>query len=69
MIDSLPGIAVPTLVLAGEHDEPFLAATDYMASRIPGARKVILEEAGHNANVDQPEAFNTALRDFLATFC
>jgi pimeloyl-ACP methyl ester carboxylesterase len=64
-----PAIAVPTLVLVGEHDERFLAPTDYMADRIPGASKVILEGAGHNANVDQPEAFNAALRDFLASFC
>jgi pimeloyl-ACP methyl ester carboxylesterase len=69
VIDSLPTIAVPTLVLVGEHDERFLAPTDYMADRIPGASKVILEGAGHNANVDQPEAFNAALRDFLASFC
>ena len=69
VIDSLPGIAVPTLVLVGEHDERFLDPSDYMAARIPGATKVILAGAGHNANVDQPDAFNAALRDFLSTFC
>ncbi len=69
VIDSLPGISVPTLVLVGEHDERFLAPTHYMADRIPGATKVILEGAGHNANVDQPEAFNAAFREFLSGFC
>jgi pimeloyl-ACP methyl ester carboxylesterase len=64
-IDSLPSIKVPTLVLAGAKDEPFLAATDYMASKIPGATKVVIPEAGHAANLDQPEAFNRAVLAFL----
>jgi pimeloyl-ACP methyl ester carboxylesterase len=64
-IESLPSIKVPTLVLAGENDAPFLAATDYMAAKIPGAEKVILKNAGHAANIDQPEAFNAAVRRFL----
>jgi pimeloyl-ACP methyl ester carboxylesterase len=65
--ESLPGIRVPTLVLAGERDEPFLAATDYMAARVPNATKVIIPEAGHAANVEQPQAFNRAVRSFLAS--
>ena len=65
VIDSLPGISVPTLVLVGADDTPFLAASSYMSERIPGARKVILENAGHVANIDQPEQFNKAVEDFL----
>jgi pimeloyl-ACP methyl ester carboxylesterase len=42
-----------------------LAATDYMASKIPGAAKVIIPDAGHAANIDQPEAFNRAVLEFL----
>lgn len=66
VIESLPSIAVPTLVLAGDRDEPFLGATDYMAAKIPGATKVVLADAGHAANIDQPEAFDRAVVDFLA---
>ena len=65
VIDSLPSIRVPTLVLSGAEDQPFLASTDYMAAKIPGAEKVILKGAGHAANIDQPEAFNAAVRAFL----
>lgn len=65
IIDSLPNIAVPTLIVVGERDEPFLAASDYMAARIPGARKVVIPAAGHAANIDQPEAFNQAVLGFL----
>ncbi|MEC9347775.1 MAG: alpha/beta hydrolase [Pseudomonadota bacterium] len=64
-INSLPGIAVPALVVVGDRDEPFLAASDYMASRIPNARKVVIRDAGHAANVDQPEQFNAAVIAFL----
>jgi pimeloyl-ACP methyl ester carboxylesterase len=65
VIEHLPRIDVPTLVLAGEKDTPFLAATDYMARKIPGARKVIVEGAGHASNIDRPDAFNAAVRSFL----
>lgn len=64
---SLPSIRVPTLVLAGGRDEPFLAATDYMAAKIPDATKVLIPGAGHAANIEQPQAFNRAVRSFLST--
>jgi pimeloyl-ACP methyl ester carboxylesterase len=66
VIDSLPTIAVPTLVLVGDDDRPFLAPADYMAAKIPGAVKVVLEGAGHVASADQPDAFNRAVLEFLA---
>jgi len=66
VIDSLPDIAVPTLVLVGADDTAFLAASDYMATKIPGAEKVVLPDAGHAANLDQPAAFNRAVLGFLA---
>jgi pimeloyl-ACP methyl ester carboxylesterase len=65
VIESLPTIAVPAIVIVGADDTPFLAASDYMATKIPGAKKVVIEGAGHSANIDQPEAFNAALLGFL----
>jgi pimeloyl-ACP methyl ester carboxylesterase len=65
VISSLGGIAVPTLVLVGENDGPFLAAADYMASKIPSATKVVVSDAGHAANLDQPQQFNRAVEGFL----
>ena len=67
VIHSLPDIKVPALVLVGSRDTPFLAATDYMAAKISGSTKVVIPDAGHAANIDQPEAFNTAVLAFLAT--
>jgi pimeloyl-ACP methyl ester carboxylesterase len=66
VINSLESIKVPTLVLVGAKDDPFLAATDYMAGKIPGATKVVIPDAGHAANIDQPEAFNQAVLKFLS---
>jgi pimeloyl-ACP methyl ester carboxylesterase len=65
ILDSLPSIDVPTLVIVGEHDKPFLAAADYMAGKIPGATKVVIRNAGHASNIDQPDAFNAAVTSFL----
>jgi pimeloyl-ACP methyl ester carboxylesterase len=65
IMESLPTVAVPTLVVVGAEDTPFLAAADVMVAKIPGATKVVIEGAGHASNVDQPEAFNQAVNDFL----
>ena len=66
VISGLPDISVPTLVLVGGDDKPFLAATDYMASKIPSSTKAVIDGAGHAANVDRPEAFNDAVDAFLS---
>jgi pimeloyl-ACP methyl ester carboxylesterase len=52
-------------VVVGADDTPFLAASDYMAAKIPGAEKVVIPSAGHAANIDQPKAFNDAVLSFL----
>lgn len=65
VFQSLGAIAVPTLIVVGAHDDRFLAAADVMARRIPGAREVVIEGAGHAANMDQPAEFDRAVREFL----
>jgi 3-oxoadipate enol-lactonase len=63
---NLPNIQVPTLVITGEHDRtaaPEVARK--MAERIPGAMCHILPGAGHLLNIEQPDAFNTVLLQFL----
>jgi pimeloyl-ACP methyl ester carboxylesterase len=65
VIDGLAGIRVPTLVVVGDRDEPFLAPCQYMAKKIPGARLEIIAGAGHSSNLDQPRAFDRVLLDFL----
>jgi pimeloyl-ACP methyl ester carboxylesterase len=66
VIELLPDIQVPSLVVVGADDAPFLAASDYMAAKIPGARKAVIAAAGHAVNIDQPQAFIEAVLPFLA---
>lgn len=64
--EALARLALPTLLLAGEHDRTAPAAVmRRMAERIAGAEFAALADAGHIANVEQPAAFDAALLDFL----
>jgi pimeloyl-ACP methyl ester carboxylesterase len=65
VIDGLGSIKVPTLVIVGDQDQPFLAPCEYMAKKIPGARLEVIPGAGHSSNLDQPAIFNRVLSDFL----
>ena len=65
VLDSLDQIPVPALVAVGSEDKLFLPAAEVMAQRLPQARKLVLEGAGHMANVDAPNEFNAELSDFL----
>ena len=65
VIELLPDIKVPSLIVVGADDTPFLAASDYMAAKIPGAQKVVIPAAGHAVNIDQPQAFVDAVIPFL----
>jgi pimeloyl-ACP methyl ester carboxylesterase len=65
VIDSLPGITVPTLVVIGDGDTYYLDGSRYMAERIPGAVNVVVPGAGHGVNVEKPDAVNDALEAFL----
>ncbi len=61
----LEQIDVPTLIVLGADDERYKAGGDYMASKIPNARKVVIEKAAHAVNLYQPEVFNAAVLAFL----
>lgn len=66
VMQALADIDVPTLVVVGENDRPYHAASEYMAQKIPGARKVVIPGAGHAVNLHQPRLFDAAVEDFLA---
>lgn len=68
VIESLPNIRVPSLVIVGADDTPFLAASEYMAQKIPNAHKAVVPNAAHVVNLDQPEGFLEAVLPFLAKF-
>jgi pimeloyl-ACP methyl ester carboxylesterase len=66
VMESLPQIDVPVLVVIGADDTPFLGASEYLENRILAARRVVLAGAGHMPNLDQPAAFQQTLEEFLA---
>lgn len=65
VIKSLPNIKVPTLIVVGANDAPFHNAAQYMAEKIPNAKKIVIPEAAHAVNIDQPVIFNKTVCDFL----
>jgi pimeloyl-ACP methyl ester carboxylesterase len=67
VIDHLPEIDIPTMIIVGEKDEPYHGASHYMASKIPGARLETIPDAGHAANMDNTPAFNRVVLEFLGS--
>jgi pimeloyl-ACP methyl ester carboxylesterase len=65
---SLAGITVPTLILHGSDDQiiPFKEA-EAMQAAIPNAKLRLLPDAGHLLNLEQPERFNQAVENYLAS--
>lgn len=62
----LPTIVQPTLVLCGRQDALTpLPLSQAMARAIPAARLVVVEDSGHLTPLEQPEAVNRALREWL----
>ncbi|MBI4635408.1 MAG: alpha/beta hydrolase [Candidatus Rokubacteria bacterium] len=67
LTDRLGTIALPTLVIVGEDDPGTpVAAAEVIHRHITGSQLRILKSASHLSNLEQPEAFNRALADFLA---
>lgn len=65
--ERLEQITAPTLVVVGALDLAFynLPLADTLASRIPGARKLVIPDAGHMANMEDPARFNEAVLAFI----
>jgi pimeloyl-ACP methyl ester carboxylesterase len=63
--DLLPRIAVPTLLIWSEQDvrSPLSIARKFEQA-IPDARLVVIRDCGHVSNLEQPELFNEAVREF-----
>jgi len=65
-VNRLNEIHVPTLIVVGALDDPeILRAADVMVAEIPGAKKVILPDSAHVPNMERPEEFNRAVKEFL----
>ncbi|NRQ32913.1 alpha/beta fold hydrolase [Nonomuraea sp. NN258] len=66
--DTLAALKAPLLIVVGEEDELSpLADAEAMARTVPESRMEIIPKAGHLSAVEQPEAFNAAVTEFLRT--
>jgi pimeloyl-ACP methyl ester carboxylesterase len=58
-------LEVPTLIVTGDEDEPCLEPALFMKRKIPTSALVVLPKSGHAVNLEEPEAFNRAVLEFL----
>lgn len=65
VIDALREIAMPALVIRGEHDAAYERAAEVMSAKLADARSAVVAGAGHILNLDEPEAFTGELLSFL----
>lgn len=64
--EQLGKISIATAIVLGDHDEAIKRDhTEYMASAIPGAKLVILNDTSHFAMLQDPEGYTRAVLDFL----
>jgi pimeloyl-ACP methyl ester carboxylesterase len=61
----LERLEVPTLIMTGDEDDPCLEPAIFMKRTIPTAGLVVLPKSGHTINLEEPDAFNRAVLDFL----
>lgn len=66
VIENLPGISVPTLVIVGAEDASLpVDCSREISKGIPGSALSIVPEAGHLSALEEPEAVNTEIMGFL----
>lgn len=65
VLDRVGAIRCPTLVISGDRDYTPVAAKEGYTAQIPDARLVVIEDSGHATPIDQAEAFNACVLEFL----
>lgn len=64
--EQLEKLAVPTLVIAGDDDDACLEPALFLKRTIPDARLWVVPRTTHTVNLEEPDAFNRVVGDFLA---
>jgi pimeloyl-ACP methyl ester carboxylesterase len=65
LVDKMKTITVPTLIMTGDEDWPCLEPAILMKRTIPTAGLVVMPNAGHTINLEDPDVFNQHLSDFF----
>lgn len=59
-------IKCPTLILVGTEDKATIPAkAEFIASKIPQAKLIYIQNGGHTASIEEPEQYNQAILEFL----
>ncbi len=64
-LESLRTLTMPALVIVGEQDVPLIGQAERMADAIPNAELVVIPDAGHSPQFENPDAWWAALSSFL----
>jgi pimeloyl-ACP methyl ester carboxylesterase len=67
LVDKMKTITAPTLIMTGDEDWPCLEPGLLMKRTIPTAALVVMPNAGHTINLEDPIAFNQHIADFFHT--
>jgi pimeloyl-ACP methyl ester carboxylesterase len=63
--DGFAKMTVPTLIIAGDEDDPTLEASIYLKRSIMSSALLVMPKCGHTMNLEDPDAFNRAVLDFV----
>jgi pimeloyl-ACP methyl ester carboxylesterase len=66
LVDEMKRIDVPTLIITGDEDWPCLMPGILMKQSIPSSALVVMPNAGHAINIEEPEEYNRLVGDFLS---
>lgn len=65
LAEGFRAFTTPTLVVAGDEDDPTLEPALYLKRTIPTSALLVLPKCGHTMNLEYPDAFNRAVLDFV----
>jgi pimeloyl-ACP methyl ester carboxylesterase len=66
LVEEMKRIQVPTLIITGDEDWPFLLPGILMKQNIPSAALAVIPNSGHAINIEEPEEYNRIVGDFLS---
>src|SRR3984893_14152224 len=67
LVDKMKTISAPTLIMTGDEDWPCVEPGLLMKRTIPTAALVVMPNAGHTINLEDPTAFNQHIAEFFHT--
>lgn len=65
LVDNMKQLTVPALIMTGDEDWPCLEPALLMKRTIPSAALVVMPNAGHTINLEDPSVFNQHVSEFL----